>query len=122
MIYLKSDTNRNQTSSKLFVVTFKAYGIKKTNLHNFLVSDNIDVLMRSRKLTSLTISPTQKFYIPITHQHERKETALVAFSSFYKLSLTSYCSLCKKYKNNPIWIGGYFNLPDIDWSTKSILK
>ena len=27
---------------------------------------------------------------------------------------------CKKYKNNPIWIGGDFNLPDIDWSNNSI--
>ena len=28
--------------------------------------------------------------------------------------------ICKKYKNNPIWIGGDFNLPDIDWSNNSI--
>ena len=34
MTYLESDTNRNQTSSKLFAVIVscsKAYGIKKTN-------------------------------------------------------------------------------------------
>ena len=23
-------------------------------------------------------------------------------------------------RKNPIWIGGYFNLPDIDWQFKSI--
>ena len=28
--------------------------------------------------------------------------------------------LCKKYKNNPIWLAGDFNLPDIDWTTNSI--
>ena len=29
---------------------------------------------------------------------------------------------CKKYKNNPIWIGGEFNLPDIDWSNNSFVS
>ena len=29
--------------------------------------------------------------------------------------------LSKKYKHNPVWIGGDFNLPDIDWETKSII-
>ena len=28
--------------------------------------------------------------------------------------------LCKKHKNSPIWIGGDFNLPDINWSDNSI--
>ena len=27
-----------------------------------------------------------------------------------------------KYKQNPIWIGGDFNLPDIEWETKSIVR
>ena len=27
-----------------------------------------------------------------------------------------------KYKYNPIWIGGDFNLPDIDWETKPIIE
>jgi hypothetical protein len=27
---------------------------------------------------------------------------------------------CRKWKNHPIWIGGDFNLPDIDWESKSI--
>ena len=31
-------------------------------------------------------------------------------------------ALCKKFKNNPIWIGGDFNLPDIDWMTNSIIS
>ena len=26
-------------------------------------------------------------------------------------------SICKKYSSNPIWIGGEFNLPDIQWDT-----
>ena len=28
--------------------------------------------------------------------------------------------LLNKYKHDPVWIGGDFNLPDIDWKTKSI--
>uniref|UniRef100_A0A7M5WYL3 PHD-type domain-containing protein n=1 Tax=Clytia hemisphaerica TaxID=252671 RepID=A0A7M5WYL3_9CNID len=28
--------------------------------------------------------------------------------------------ICKKYKNHHLWIGGDFNLPDIDWNTNSI--
>jgi len=30
--------------------------------------------------------------------------------------------LLLQYKNSPYWIGGDFNLPDIDWSLKSIVK
>jgi len=26
-----------------------------------------------------------------------------------------------KYKQNPVWIGGDFNLPDIDWQTKAVV-
>ena len=29
--------------------------------------------------------------------------------------------LSNKYKHNPVWIGGDFNLPDIDWETKPII-
>jgi len=28
--------------------------------------------------------------------------------------------LCKKYKQNPIWLAGDFNLPDIDWSNNTV--
>ena len=28
--------------------------------------------------------------------------------------------LSNKYKYNPIWISGHFNLPDISWKNKSI--
>ena len=31
-------------------------------------------------------------------------------------------TLISKYKNSPFWIVGDFNLPDIDWETKSITK
>ena len=47
MTFLESDTNRNQTSSKLFAVNFQSIWNKTDELSNFLVSDNIDTLIGS---------------------------------------------------------------------------
>ena len=33
--------------------------------------------------------------------------------------LTTSAHCVKKYKNNPIWVAGDFNLPDIDWPTNT---
>ena len=35
--------------------------------------------------------------------------------------INNLLSICQKYKNNPIWIGGDFNLPDIDWTSNNIV-
>ena len=29
-------------------------------------------------------------------------------------------SICQRFKNSPIWVGGDLNLPDIDWKTNTI--
>ena len=46
-----------------------------------------------------------------------------------KSDLKETLNICKelttlknKYKSNPFWFGGDMNLPDIDWSTNSIVK
>eukprot|EP00111_Clytia_hemisphaerica_P014427 TCONS_00042481-protein len=69
--------------------------------------------------------------------HESCEVVSLKIETFQKpIIITSYyrtpsreidikgietlASICKKYKDNPVWIGGDFNLPDIDWASNSI--
>jgi len=57
---------------------------------------------------------------------------LVIISSYYRppnCSIEANTQLtnkilnhCRKWKNHPIWIGGNFNVPDIDWESKSIMS
>ncbi|XP_066934925.1 uncharacterized protein, partial [Clytia hemisphaerica] len=38
-----------------------------------------------------------------------------------KVIINKLNDLLKKHKNNPIWLAGDFNLPDIDWNSNSIV-
>ena len=35
--------------------------------------------------------------------------------------ISNLLAIRKKYKNNPIWRGGHFNLPDVSWLSNNII-
>lgn len=151
---------------RLSVCNFQSIRNKSTLLTNFLIKNNVDVMVGSEShLSSITgnseiLPPTYTATredrddgyggVIIIRKKELKVEEIrmqnpnivaIKIMTFEKPVIVCACyrstsnedndniqiinklnELLKKYKNIPIWLAGDFNLPDIDWSTNSIVS
>ena len=100
-----------------------------------IIPPNYDAIRKDRNdgYGSVIIIHKNDFIIAEEIQHSQVEIISFKLETYEKPIIISACyrppnsnatyndnlaneinSICKKHKNNPIWIGGDFNLPDID--------
>ena len=85
-------------------------------IKNELIAEQIRSAMLSEVVAVNIITHRQPIVIAACYRTPKNSI------SDLKQLTTKWQDLLLQQKNSPFWVGGDFNLPDIDWSLKSIVK